>query len=31
MNFYEKKVGTPFLPWDDILNVLEHFKTEGYV
>lgn len=30
MNFYENKVGTPFLLWSEILSVLEHFKTEGY-
>ncbi|CAL4945461.1 unnamed protein product [Urochloa decumbens] len=31
MNFYEKKVGTPFLLWREILDVLEHFKTDGSV
>ncbi|CAO1941010.1 unnamed protein product [Urochloa humidicola] len=31
MNFYEKKVGTPYLNWREILVVLEHFKTEGSV
>lgn len=31
MNFYEKIVGTSFLHWREILVVLEHFNTEGYV
>ncbi|TVU23120.1 hypothetical protein EJB05_32859, partial [Eragrostis curvula] len=26
MNFYDKKIGTPFLVWDDIHNILAHFK-----
>jgi hypothetical protein len=31
MNFYDKYAGgTPFLPWDVILDVLGHFKKKRY-
>jgi hypothetical protein len=26
MNFYDKKIGTPFLLWHDICKILESFK-----
>ncbi|CAN6245997.1 unnamed protein product [Urochloa humidicola] len=31
MNFYDKKVGTPFLLWNHILSILECFKEKRTV
>jgi hypothetical protein len=30
MNFYSKKIGTPFLLWKEIANILEYFKGKWY-
>ncbi|CAO2196240.1 unnamed protein product, partial [Urochloa humidicola] len=29
MNFYSKKIGTPFLLWKEISNILEYFKGKS--
>ena len=31
MNFYDKKIGTPFMFRDCIIRVLDHFKEKRYV
>jgi hypothetical protein len=31
MNFYDKKIGTPFMFRDCIIRVRRQFKEEGYV
>jgi hypothetical protein len=31
MNFYDKKIGTPYMPWDVILKILACFENERYL
>jgi hypothetical protein len=31
MNFYDKKIGTPFMFRDCIIRVLKHFEGKRYV
>lgn len=30
MNFYSEKIGTPFLLWNEIGNILAYFKEKRY-
>jgi hypothetical protein len=30
MNFYDRRIGTPFLFWSDIDNILSHFRGKRY-
>jgi len=30
MNFYDKRIGTPFLLWEDIDKILAHFAGKRY-
>jgi hypothetical protein len=30
MNFYDKRIGTPSLLWEDIDHILAHFEEKGY-
>jgi hypothetical protein len=30
MNFYDRRIGTPFLFWSDIDNILSHFRGGRY-
>jgi hypothetical protein len=30
MNFYSEKIGTPFLLWNEIGNILAYFKEKWY-
>jgi hypothetical protein len=30
MNFYDKRIGTPYLYWDEICIILARFETKRY-
>lgn len=30
MNFYDQRIGTPFLFWEDICEILTSFETKRY-